>query len=133
MKNKKILNRIITLVGTAVIGIPLLLYILSEQTTVNPKNFRLDEVTINSDYIYIEHIYYNEQFNYRGYDLRYSDGELRVRYRGGIELPYMKGTNSPDFYPIPNIYGDELEEIYLCDIFGKSKRLIWSKEAGIVS
>lgn len=132
MKNKKVFNYAITLIGAVAIGMPLLLYILSEQTTVDPKNFRLDKVTINSDYIYIERIYYNEQYNYRGFDADFKDGTLKIRYRGGIELPYMEGTNSPDFYPIPNIYGDELEEIYLCDIFGKSTRLIWSKELGTI-
>lgn len=100
--------------------------------TAAPEYIRVEKIEITENLITIFGFNYGGMFNYRGYDLRYSDGELRVRYRGGIEVPYMKGTNSPDFYPIPNIYGDELEEIYLCDIFGKSKRLIWSKEAGIV-
>lgn len=118
-----------------IIGISILVlvafltYWLGYKLTPCPDVIILHSVTVTDKDIRISGCQHGGLFNYLGYKTKYVDGALYIKFKGGWELPWMKGTNSPDFYPVENKY-DNIDKIYLWGDWNDEDRLIWTKEDG---
>ena len=126
-KKKRLIFTVLIFCLTAI----LIIYLLCYQQIANPNLLYVDGVTITDDTITVHGFNYGGLFNYLGNRPTYKDGDLYIQFYGGWKLPYMTGTNNPDFYPIENKYNN-LKRIYLRGYPWQEVRLIWTIEQGAI-
>lgn len=90
----------------------------------DPEGMLVENVTVNDEYISISGTNHGGLVNYEGYETRYDDGVLYVKYKVGLQFAWSRKTNSTSFYPIKNEYPD-LKEIYITNDLHKKERLVW--------